>query len=410
MQQERLQELARPEMTDDAVQQMLALAETLRASNGGELDEAAIQAVSEATGVPVDYVRIAKHQRPAEKKRGFLHKLRSEYLGLNPEIRLPVLGGSLGAVFALASVLSQVLIHSFNGLLGVVQILCATFAVYLLAVAKDSRSAAIAGAVTTGFGFIAATLFQAIFSVRETISAGVIIPLTFIGAIGGMMANMIVGKNRQRLGLKDPTQERQELLKQLVELQARLKTGEQTVTFLSVDIVGSTRMKEVADVLSIEYTFNEYHQFVERIARKYAGRIHSTAGDGLICAFDNSAQAFGAGKNIQAGLIELNTFGNQTGTPISLRIGIHTGSVLTPKPGDIGSVNFAHVIDVSAHLQKMCPVGGIVISDAAAISLPGGASSIGTERVETQGVYGFVWQPRSPQPLPAGDGPPPFPA
>lgn len=413
MQQEHLQELARPELSDDGVQQMLDLAERLRVSNGGELDESAILAVSEATGAPVEYVRLAIRLRPEEKKRGFLHRVRAEYLGLDPEVRRYVIGGSLGAVFALAGVIGQLLnqdsVSSLNGMLGVAQILVATLAVYLTAVAKDARSGAITGAITTGFGFLAATVFQAIFGIKNTVDAGLIIPLTIGGALGGMLASMIISKNRRRLGLKDPTQERQELLKQLVDLQAKLKSGEQTATFLSVDVVGSTRMKELADALSIEYTFNEYHQFVERIARKYGGRIHSTAGDGLICAFDNSSQAFGAGKNIQTGLIELNTFGNQTGIPIALRIGIHSGTVLTPKPGDIGSLNFAHVIDVSAHLQKMSPVGGIVVSDAAAIVLPGGAASVGTERVETQGIYGFVWQPKTPQATPAGSGPPPFP-
>jgi class 3 adenylate cyclase len=428
LQQEHFHELPRPELTDDGIQQMLALAETLRAANGGELDEAAILAVSEATGAPVEVVRVAVRHRPEEKRRGVLHKVRSEYLGLDPEVRRNVIGGALGAVFALASVLSVFLINvskystlgtpetletlrqdsPFNGFLGVVQIICATLAVYLVSTAKDARSAAIAGAVTTGFGFIAGTIFQAIFAIKG-ISAGLIIPLTLLGAVGGMLANMIVSKNRRRLGLKDPAQERQELLKQLVDLQNRLKSGEQTVTFLSVDIVGSTRMKELADALSIEYTFNEYHQFVDRVARKYGGSIHSTAGDGMTCAFDTALQAFGAAKNIQAGLIELNTFGNQTGIPIALRIGIHSGTVLTPKPGDIGSLNFAHVIDVSAHLQKIAPVGGIVVSDAAAICLPGGAASVGTDRVEAQGINGFVWQPKALQTVPVGDGPPPLP-
>ncbi|MBC8064708.1 MAG: hypothetical protein H7Y17_07745 [Chlorobia bacterium] len=389
---------------------MLELAERLRAANGGELDESAILAVSEATGAPVEYVRLAVRLRPEDKKKGLAHRLRSEYIGLEPDVRRNVFGGSLGVVFALASVLSNVLIDSLTGFLGVIQILCATLAVYLVSVAKDSRSAAITGALTTAVGFIAATVFQAIFAVKGSIDASLIIPITLGGTLGSMVMNMIVGKNRRRLGLKDPVQERQDLLRQLVDLQTRLKSGEQTVTFLSVDIVGSTKMKELADPLSIEYTFNEYHQFVDRIVRKYGGSIHSTAGDGMICAFDNPSQAFGAGKNMQAGMIELNTFGNQTGIPMALRAGIHSGNVVAPKPGDIASLNFAHVIDIAAHMQKVAPVGGIAISEEAAKCLAGGAASVGTERIETQNVVGIIWQPRLSAASPNSVTPPPFPA
>lgn len=410
MQQERFQELARTDISEDGVQQMLDLAERLREDNGGELDESAILAVSEATGYPTEYVRLAIRLRPEEKKKGLAHRARSEYLGLEPDVRRNVLGGSLGVLFALASVVSLVVIPSVVGLLGVVQILTATMVAYLVAVARDPRSAAITGALTMVVGFIAATVFQALIPGSGSMSAALMIPITLGGTLGALLINMLVSKNRKKLGLKDPIKERQDLLRQLEDLKQKLNSGEQPVTFLSVDIVGSTKMKEKADHLSIEYTFNEYHQFIERIARKYGGRVHSTAGDGMICAFDTPAQAFGAGKNIQAGIIELNTFGNKTGIPIALRAGIHTGVVVAPNPGDIASVNFAHVIDIAAHMQKLSPIGGIAISEQAANGLPGGSGAVGYERVETQNVVGILWQPKTSMAAASGEAPPPFPA
>lgn len=388
---------------------MLDLAERIRAASGSELDDAAILAVAEATGAPVDYVRLALRFRPQEQKRSLLHRAKTEYLGLEPEARRNVIGGLLGAGFALTSTLSLFVDSSFVGLLGVVQIFLATLAVYSCAVAKDSRSAAITGAVVCGIGFVFATLFQALFRVQGRIDAVWIIPFTLGGALLGLTVNKLISKHRPRFGLKDPIQERQELLRQLVQLQEKLRSGEQSIAFLSVDIVGSTKMKQDADPLSIEFTFNEYHQFVERIVRKYGGRIHSTAGDGMTCAFDTAQQAFGSAKNIQAGMIELNAFGNKTGIPLVLRAGIHIGSVVTPKPGDIASLNFAHVIDIAAHMQKIAPPGGIVVSGPAANEIPGGSAAVGFEQVETQNVIGFVWQART-APLPSAPGtPPPFP-
>jgi len=267
----------RNELTEDGVQQMLDLAERLRAASGGELDDAAILAVSEATGAPVEYVRLAIRLRPEEKKKSFAHRVRSEYLGLDPEVRRYVIGGLIGTGMALISVLSTRLSsvgsRSFDGVLGVLQIVLATIAIYFASTSKDSRSAAIVGAIASGVGFTMFTIFKAVGLTNAAVEPTLLIPITIAGALAGLVANKLVAQNRKKLGLKDPLQERHELLRQLVELQDKLRSGEQAITFLSLDIVGSTKMKEHADPLSIEYTFNEYHQFVDRIARKYGGRV-----------------------------------------------------------------------------------------------------------------------------------------
>ena len=54
----------------------------------------------------------------------------------------------------------------------------------------------------------------------------------------------------------------------------------------------------------------------------------------------------------------------------------------------------AHVIDVAAHLQKVCPPGGIAVSDAAALHLPGGPASVGVEKVRAADVAGTIWLPK----------------
>jgi class 3 adenylate cyclase len=373
---------------------MLELAERLRSANGGDLDEAAIQAVAEATSAPLEYVRLALRIRGEKKKRNLFGLLKTEFQGIDPDVRRNVFGALIGTGVALATALPNVLIRSVHGVMGVLQILLWTLGVFVVATAKDARTAVINGAIASGFGFLMYTVFLAFIGV-ERIDAALIIPIVLVCSIGSLLVNLVVSANRRKLGLKDPAQERQDLLRQLVELQTKLKSGEQNVTFLSVDVVGSTQLKATSDPLSIEYTFNEYHLFVDRVVRKYGGRVHSTAGDGMTCAFDTATQAFGAAKNIQAELIEFNAYGNKTGVPLVLRAGIHTGEVIAPKPGDIGSLNFAHVIDIAAHLQKVAPPGGIVISELAAATLPGGAAGVGSEVLETQEVRGIVWSPKA---------------
>lgn len=402
------------ELNDESVQEMLELAERLRESHGGELDDSAIQAVAEATGTPIDYVRLAVRVLPERRKLSLVHRVRTLFLTLEPDVRRYVAAATIAANVGLLEVL-KVSTTDPTGFLGILQLIGLSFALWNVSVSRDARTAAIAGATSGGVYFAAKSLFAFIgiafgMEVHGDQAAMLLLPWTLGGAIASVVLHNFVARFHTKLGIKDPVQERQELLRQLVDLQAKLRSGEQMLSFLSADIVGSTRMKEQADPLSVEFTFNEYHQFVEMIARRYGGRVHSTAGDGITCAFDHPQQAFGAGRTIQAGLVELNTFRNKIGIPIQLRVGVHAGSVNAPSRDDIKSVNFAHVIDIAAHLQKVCPVGGVAVSEPAAGMLPGGADSVGAECVEASGVRARVWVPRQASRLPgAAASPPPAP-
>lgn len=182
------------------------------------------------------------------------------------------------------------------------------------------------------------------------------------------------------------------MLQQLQEITEKLKSDERFVTFLSADIVGSTKLKAVADPLSVEFTFTEYHRFVQAIVTRHGGRIHSTAGDGVTAAFENPQNGFTAAKALMAGLFEFNAFRNRTGQAIELRTGLHTGSVLAPGK-DLTAVNFAHVIDIAAHMQKAAEPGALVVSEETVRYLPGGASTVGTETVSIDDITGYVWRP-----------------
>ena len=384
----------------EAVRQMLMLAERLREVHGGELDDAAIQAVSEACQVPVEYVRVAITRLPENKKQGPFSRVRSAVLTLEPDVRQYVMSSVLATNFALLGALENRTGDQY-GVLLMLELIMIALGIWNVSLAKDTKTAAFSGAIFGGLSFATFAIFSLILQSNAFISGAVLIPVTFAGALIGILANRIVGRFRSRLGIKDPLEERQELLRQLHDLQSKLRTGEQSMTFLSLDVVGSTKMKEQADPLSIEFTFNEYHKFVEAVVRKHGGRVHSTAGDGVTCAFEHPQHAFAAARNIQAGIIELNTFRNRIGTPLVLRAGVHMGTVVVPPGQDITKINFAHVIDVAAHIQKVCPPGGIAVSDAAAAHLmPGSVSQESV--VEAQDVKARVWQPRlAPNPLPA---------
>ena len=388
-------------MTDDSVEQMLILAERLRESNGGELDESAILAVAEATGAPVEYVRLAVKLRSEKEKRSFVANLRSQYRTLEPHTRRYVLSGAAAASSALLFTLEDFIsgitrahLGSNYGIFAMLATITGALGIYNVALSRDSRTAALSGAFFVGGMFLMKSVFSLLLGVHAYVDPVLFPILTVLGAFGGIGLRSFANKYRNRLGLKDPAQERQDLLKQLNQLQDKLTSGRQYMTFLSVDIVGSTRMKEGADLLAVEYTFGEYQSYVARLAEKYGGRVHSTAGDGLICAFENPQHAFAAAKNIQAGMLELNAHRNRLGVPLVLRSGIHSGSVITPQTGDVTSVSFSHVIDIASHLQKLSPPGGIVVSEAAVAQIAGGAGSVGNQRVQVLDVTALVWAPK----------------
>ena len=403
-------------LTEDGIQQMVGMAERLRAEKGGVLDDSAIAAISEVSGAPEEYVRLAVKIHADTVKQGPTSKIRAAFLSLPQNVRRHVSSGLVGFAIGLAQVfamffgsLSKVITYNAGPLFDIVKILLITFGLYNISVSKDNKSAAVTGAILCGTAFSIAVAVGSIAGLKSMPDTNLLLLCLLGGAVGGAVLHALVDKYRSRLGLKDPVKERQDLLRQLVDLQDKLRSGEQSITFLSVDIVGSTKMKEMSDPLSIEFTFNEYHQFIDMITSRYGGRVHSTAGDGVTCAFDTPQQAFGAGRTIQTGIIEVNTHRNKIGVPLRLRVGIHTGKVNAPDAGDITTVNFAQVIDLAAHLQKVCPVGGVAISEASAAQLPGGPRAVGTETIESDSIHAVVWMPRAKQKAITAGGPPPLP-
>ena len=388
----------RREMSDDSLQEVVMLARRLRESSGEDLDDAAILAVAEATGAPVDYVRLAVQVLPEEESRAPISRIKASFLAFDQNTRRYTMSGVLATASAMAIALGSAF-HDSSGFAGTLALVLGVAAAWNCAIAKDRRSAAFAGAIFGGLGFMMTTLFMLLVSMFPVISLRgpapmLLIPITLASALGGLVAHSLGNRFRKRLGLKDPAAERQDLLHQLLEIQDQLKSDERVATFLSVDIVGSTKIKAHSDPLSVEFTFNEYHKFVESVALKSGGRIHSTAGDGVIVVFDDPQRAYAAGRALMAGLFEFNAYRNRLDEPIELRGGMHTGSVLAPGQ-DIKSVNFAHVIDIAAHLQKASPVGCLAVSDQTSAYIPGGKDSIGGETVEAHDVFGVIWRPRN---------------
>lgn len=388
-------------MRDPVVLQAMQLADRLREAKGDALDADEYEAIAEATGVAPEYLRFLEQDKSVRKARNFADNLRAQYFALENDTRRYVSAGVLGTFTALCWRLGEKLDAltsnpALGSKYGVFQTFCyilAASAIYNSSVAKTQKAGAGSGLVFGATSYLMSTVFGLLFFIGNMQNSPPFILLWgTLWALIGLAAHAVT--HQKGKGTSQATkgvEARQELLKQLVDLQDQLRQGSQNITFLSLDVVGSTKMKIGADTLAVEFTFNEYHKYVERVVEKYSGRVHSTAGDGVTIAFDHAQSAFNAAKQIQTGMVEFNALRNKLGVPLALRAGIHTGDVVAPKSGDVTSINFASVIDIAAHLQKESPVGGVAVSDTAVGSIAGGSQVVGTDRVCVHDTWATIW-------------------
>ncbi len=384
-------------INDDSVREIHILAARLRAEFG-ELDDEAIQAVSETTGFPAEYVRLAVRSAPVEQRQTFVDRVKSAFIAFDPDLRRYTMSAVLAAFCGLSMALSASTRDS-SGFLGTLALISLLGALWNAAISKSLKVAVFSGVAFGAINFMVMTLFTFLFRLLPNFGAIGPAPAMIIfwmvgGAASAAFVHQFFVLNREKLGLKDPSKERYELLRQLHDIQDKLKSDEKFVTFLSVDIVGSTRMKTEADPLMLEFTFTEYHKYIGTVAEKFGGKVHSTAGDGVTCVFESPAMGYSAGRAILAGLFEFNSFRNRLTKPIEIRAGVHTGSALIAGQ-DLANVNFAHVIDVAAHMQKAGDPGSLVVSKSTGENVPGGFDIIEGNRVTVEDIEAVVWKPRT---------------
>jgi hypothetical protein len=212
-------------LTDDGVQQMLLLAERLRESSGGVLDDAAILAVSEATGAPPEYVRLALRMRPLKKRASLTDKIRNDFLTLEPDTRRYV--AATAAAVATGSFLA--LGARFGDqyqIYGLLTVLAITGGLYNVAVSKDTKIAAFSGALLAGLSCVSFAVLAALLKVSNPPPTAILlIPLSLAGGLCGLIIHKLVDSYRGKIGLSDPVKERQDLLRQLVDTRSLALRG-----------------------------------------------------------------------------------------------------------------------------------------------------------------------------------------
>ena len=137
------------------------------------------------------------------------------------------------------------------------------------------------------------------------------------------------------------------------------------LTILFCDLVGSTPLSEQLDPEEYRQVITDYHQVAEKVIKQNGGHIAQYLGDGLLTYFGYPEGLEDAPKaGVKTGLGILNAMADANReweangkTPVSVRIGIHTGLVVVDEHLALGEA-----VNVAARLEGLAPHNGLVIS------------------------------------------------
>jgi class 3 adenylate cyclase len=157
--------------------------------------------------------------------------------------------------------------------------------------------------------------------------------------------------------------ERAVLLKRYREIEDALKGSEQKeCTFLSLDVVGSTVMKQGERDTAIAATFQAYEELVRRTFNSCEVWKQTWTPDGVMACFLDLDLGIAAGQQILASLSKFNSGENQLRTQFKVRGGLNTGKVTIFEDSALEKVA-DHAIDVAGHMQKHAGDDGLQIAE-----------------------------------------------
>lgn len=137
---------------------------------------------------------------------------------------------------------------------------------------------------------------------------------------------------------------------------------EREVTALALDVVHSVGAKS-DNALEGQVTFDAYHRWVEDALSHFGCEgSFSWSGDGLLAVFPHPEPAVAAGRHLLDALPMFNARTNRVGRPLQLRVGVHTGPILTDQALGLGKIA-SQTFDLAGHLQKAAAANQMLVSE-----------------------------------------------
>jgi class 3 adenylate cyclase/tetratricopeptide (TPR) repeat protein len=144
------------------------------------------------------------------------------------------------------------------------------------------------------------------------------------------------------------------------------------LTVMFCDLVGSTALSGRLDPEELRELMQSYQRTCGEVIARYGGHVAQYLGDGLMVYFGwPQAYEDGAVRAIRAGLEVTEAVAHLTAsTPISARVGIHTGLVVIGETGrgdaSIPKAAVGETPNIAARVQGLAEPGGVVVSERTA--------------------------------------------
>lgn len=185
---------------------------------------------------------------------------------------------------------------------------------------------------------------------------------------------------------------RAELLRLFAETKKKLDSMVRNLAFLSIDVVGSTAMKDGESASSVQLTFDEYKNFVVSKLGANGAMKSAWTPDGVMACFPTADNAVKAAKDIVKGLSTFNRERKSIKADFKVRCGVSAGTVHYDEATPMEEMS-DNVIDVAGHMQKYAVPNGVFIPKNAYDKLRSTREGFlpANKVVEGQEVFVWVW-------------------
>ena len=178
-----------------------------------------------------------------------------------------------------------------------------------------------------------------------------------VAAAGSSMDQFLADVASGKISLDDANMAR-EKVKEAIDRGYR-----KNLTFMMVDLAGSSKIKVPNQTLHADRAFRDYRATINSVLKKYGCMSFEWAGDGAICIFNTPLPAVEAALEVQAMVDDVGARHPDLPDKLRARIGVNTGEVyLDPRRG-LGEFA-SRTVDQAGHLEKDCPVGEVHVSQA----------------------------------------------
>jgi class 3 adenylate cyclase len=158
--------------------------------------------------------------------------------------------------------------------------------------------------------------------------------------------------------------DREQLLREFADTKKKLDEMGRDLTFLSIDVVDSTGMKQGEERGVVEHDFKEYKRFVEGTLRSYGLMKSAWTPDGVMSCFTTVDAAAKAARAIIIGLDAFNKNVKSMRRDFNVRCGVNSGFVYFDDSVPLEEIN-DRVIDIAGHMQKQAKPNTVCVAKPA---------------------------------------------